>query len=346
MTAPVSRTYGLKETVFASTEYGDHTIRHYKVETQPTRNDVDEAFTWTPNTGAAKTAILLEDEYPAPSTLNLTETEQGATNKGNFDPGNLIDSGDFNVVHGYKSAALAITSGTSAALPNKDYLDPETFLVFSDSAFTAWVSPKDWTYDSTAGTFDVTASNVSTIYVAALCPKAVVVFETAASVAAADEVFYTYTASQVCNIRGYDDCTAVNVWHSATTESEATGVNAVSDTAVHVLAGYSNPVHEKLYLDTGHDPFIHVHAPVSPTKVAIDVSTVTVAAGQPLYIKTENCTLRRVAIPGAAAELTFTNGYISAELPGNDKTVGISTRGIQTESAALSGAWNWTYRKS
>lgn len=329
--APDALTFGLKESIFAGTRYGEHVITRFKVETQPTRNSSDEAFAWTLTDGTTKQAIVLDDVYPATSTFKATETQDGSLGVGDFASGNLISDTNYTFAFNYQSAPLALTSGVSAALPNRTLVDEESFTLYSDAALTQYIAPDKWSYNSSTGVFTLTVDGVTDITVVALLDNAVVVFESGAAVAAGDTVYYTYEASQVCNIRAYNDMPNTVQVFNATTAAEAVGANAVSDTALHILRGYSNPSHEKTYLHKSLNPLSKVHAPVSPTRVAIDVSTVTLVAGDPLYIQTGNCTLREVAIPGAAESLNLSLGFSTGELLGNDRLVAQATRLISAE---------------
>ena len=336
--APEAVTFGLKESVFANSRYGNHVITRFKVETQPVRNSAYDAVAWTLTDGTTKQAIVLDDVYPATSTFQTTKTEQGSSDLGNFDPGNLISDTNFEFAFRFQSAPLTLTGGASTALPNRTLLDAESFILYSDAALTTYIDPDKWTYDSSTGVFTLTQDGITAITVTALLSHAVVIFESGASVAVGDTVYYTYTASQVCNIRAFNDMpNTIQIWH-ATTAAEAIGANAVSDTAFHILRGYSNPTQEKAYLHKSLNPLTKVHSPVSPTRVAIDVSTVTLVAGNPLYIETGNCTLREVATPGAAESLNLTLNFTTAELLGNDRLVAQSTRFISAEvSGSLGG---------
>ena len=336
--APNSITFGLKRSFLAGTRYGNHVITRFKVETPPTRNSADEAFAWTLTDGTTKQAIVLDDVYPATSTFKTTETQDGSLGVGDFGSGNLIADSNFEFAFRFQSAPLTLTSGASTALPNRTLVDEESFILYGDAALTQYIDPDKWTYDSATGVFTLTQDGVTAITVTALLSHAVVIFESGAAVAAGDTVYYTYTASQLCNIRAFNDMPNTIQVFEAATAAEAIGANAVSNTAYHILRGYSNPAQEKTYLHKDHNPMQKVHSPVSPTRIAIDVSTVTLVAGDPLYIQTGNCTLREVAIPGAAESLNLTLNFTTAELLGNDRLVAQSTRFISAEvSGSLGG---------
>ena len=72
--APEAVTFGLKESVFANSRYGNHVITRFKVETQPVRNSAYDAVAWTLTDGTTKQAIVLDDVYPATSTFQTTKT--------------------------------------------------------------------------------------------------------------------------------------------------------------------------------------------------------------------------------------------------------------------------------